>query len=293
LSMVLPFILMGQTLPFPGKDSATIRKTVLVSLGLASGKFDNSNALYQGEGCDRVGNRAYFNQKYVVSGAGLTFTTENPDLKTKTSWGMGFILGSHAESYLSTDTTWNAPKPAPELLPENERKLIWGIHPFLSYDSRWFGIGGGWHMGKLGYSWHWREVEDTGFPYTGRKEVSLFPSLYLRVGPRDVAYADYHLADQFPSAFPGYLHMIGVGTGLGSFNRYSIRLGTLIGGPDRSQGILDIWDIPLLGLYTTGYFPLKNGFALEPLLVFTSAGADGKTDTQFSLGLHYQWNRKK
>jgi hypothetical protein len=284
---------MGQTLPFSGSDSVTIRKSIGISGGLAGGNFDNSNAKYVGEGCDRVGNRAYFNQKYTVSGAGLYYKRENITRNTQTIFGIGLTYGSHTESFLSVDSTGNSSKPYPFSLPDNDKRVIYGIHPYLKYDSRWIGIGGGFHAGKLSYAFHQREVEGLGFPVSGRKLVNFYPRLYLRFGPQDLAFLDYHLADHSPSAFPGYLQMIGLGTGFGSETGAAFRLGTLIGGPDTYNDEWFLWDTPFEGLYLTGYFPLKNGFTIEPLLLFDYSEFRDKSKLHFSLALHYELTHRE
>jgi phosphatidylglycerol:prolipoprotein diacylglycerol transferase len=293
ISLLLPFILMSQTLPFHPEDSVTIRKSTKFSVGLAGAGFDNSNAVYSGEGCDRVGNRAYFNQKYLVSGAGLSFRNENLTRNTETNYGFGLTFGNHTESYLGSDTTYNAVKADPNLLPDQDKSMIYGVHPFIRFDSRWVGIGGGFHLGKLSYAFHHKEVEGSGFPYTGRKEVDFYPGIYLRIGPNDIAFADYHLADHFPSAFPGYLQMIGLGTGFGSDRGYLLRIGTLIGSKDTYHGEWFFDDIPFQGLYTTGCFPLKNGFALEPLILFDYSEYSDQVKVHFSFALHYEWNQRQ
>jgi hypothetical protein len=290
--MILPLILMGQTLPIDTADSVTIRKSVNVSVGLAGAGFDNSNAVYTGEGCDRVGNRAYFNQKYIVSGAAVSFKNENLSRKTQTILGLGVTLGNHTETYLGADTTSGSIIPDPGALPDDDKRMLFGVHPFIKYDSRWLGIGGGFHVGKLSYAFHHKEVEGSGFPYSGRQNVSFYPSVYIRIGPDNIAFADYHLADHFPSAFPGYLHMIGLGSGLGSGQGSILRIGTLIGSKDTYHGEWLFDDVPFQGLYTTGFFRLKNGFALEPLLLFDYSEYVDQWKLHFSFALHYEWNQR-
>jgi hypothetical protein len=136
-------------------------------------------------------------------------------------------------------------------------------------------------------------VEGYGFPETGRKLVNVYPRVYLRIGPTDIAFADYHLADHFPSAFPGYLQMIGLGSGFGSDQGPVLRIGTLIGSKDTYHGEWFFGDIPFKGLYTTGYFPLKNGFALEPLLLLDYSEYSDMVKLHFSFALHYEWNQRQ
>ena len=129
-------------------------------------------------------------------------------------------------------------------------------------------------------------------PSSGRKLVHVYPRLYLRFGPRDIAFADYHLASHFPSAFPGYRQMVGLGTGLGKNDGTLLRLGTVIG--DKYNA--DDWDFmetQLSGVYVTGNIPLKSRWMVEPLLLFSTSEADSKIDFQFSVGMRYEWGKRE
>jgi prolipoprotein diacylglyceryltransferase len=290
--LILPFLLMGQTLPRQMKDSVQIRKSKILSFGITGGNFDNTHEIYTGEGCDRIGNKSYFNQKYIVTGAGLAFKNENVTKGFQTQFGLNLILGRHSETFLKVDTLGNAASSAGIMLPNNDKEPILEINPYLKFDSRWFGIGGGMHIGKLSYAYYDKEEHGFEFPATGRKRVSLYPQVYLRVGPRDLVFADYHLADQFPSALPGYRQMFGLGTGFGMDNGTALRIGMVIGEAQLNDDDWDFLETNLNGLYTTGYFPLKGGFILEPLMLFDYSEANSKTDFHFSLALHYEWGKK-
>jgi hypothetical protein len=290
--LLLPFLLMSQTLPRQMEDSVQIKKSKMISFGITGANFDNTHEIYTGEGCDRIGNRSYFNQKYIVSGAGLAFKNENVTKRFETIFGLNLILGRHTETFLKVDSMGNAASSAGILLPHNDKEPVLEINPYLKFDSRWFGIGGGMHVGKLSYAYYNKEEDGFSFPSSGRKLVSFYPQLNVRIGPRDIAFADYHLADQFPSALPGYRQMIGLGSGFGMDNGTSFRIGTLIGEAQLNDNDLDFFEINLHGIYATGYIPLKGGFILEPLMLFDYSEADLKTDFHFSMALHYEWGQK-
>jgi prolipoprotein diacylglyceryltransferase len=290
--LLLPFLLMSQTLPNQMEDSVLIKKSKIVSFGISGADFDNTHEIYSGEGCDRIGNRSYFNEKYFVSGAGIAFKNENVTKKYETKFGLNLILGSHAETFLKVDTTLGAAKSVGILLPDNNRKTIFEINPYLKFDSRWFGIGGGMHIGKLSYAYYDKEESGYGFPATGRELVSFYPQVYARFGPRDIIFADYHLGDHFPSALPGYRQMFGLGSGFGREDGTSLRIGTIIGEQQLNNGIFEMFSTSLHGIYTTGYIPMKGGFILEPLMLFDYSAADSKTDLHFSVALHYEWGQK-
>ncbi len=244
-----------------------------------------------GRGATRVGNTAYFNQKYLLGGASLNFKNENITNSVESNYGVDLILGKHTESLIRVDTY--PPDEVPGSSPSGDPglKTIFSISPYVSFDFRWFGIGGGMHFGQLSYAYHHKEVEGYGIPASGRKIVHVFPRAYFRVGPRDIAFADYHLASQFPSALPGYLQMIGLGTGFGIPSGPVFRIGTLIG-DNYYSGDWDFFESRLNGFYATGSLSLKNGINLEPLILFNTSEAESKTDLQFSVGLRYQLGQK-
>jgi phosphatidylglycerol:prolipoprotein diacylglycerol transferase len=285
--LLLPFLLMGQTLPQQLSDSVVIRKSKSVGVGISTGNYNNSLERYSGEGCDRISNTAYFNQKYLIGGASLNFKEENLTRARTLNYGLDLILGQHTEALIKTGKYPPDSVSVNTLLPDPERKFLFSISPYLSYDERWYGIGGGIHAGQLSYTVYNKEVEGDGMPVSGRKMVRVYPRLYLRFGPRDIAFADYHLASHFPSALPGYRQMVGLGTGLGKNDGTLLRLGTIIGDKYNS----DDWDFletQMSGVYVTGNFPLKSGLTIEPLLLFTTSEADSKIDFQFSVGMRYE-----
>jgi hypothetical protein len=283
---------MGQTLPQHVNDSVQIRRSKSVGIGFGTGNYDNSYERYMGEGCDRISNTAYFNQKYTLGGAALNFKNENLTNSIETNYGVNLLFGKHTETLL--DVKKYPPDSISVPLPEQtgNDQALFGLNPYYKIDTRWFGIGAGLHLGKLTHTLHNKGTEGYGTPGSGRYVVSVYPQAYLRIGPRDIAFMDYHLADHFPSALPGYKHMIGLGTGFGSMSGISLRMGTLIGNNYHDEGLLDFWDTSLNGLYLTGYFPIEKRFILEPLFLYNASEFDDKGDFHFSLGLHYSWGEK-
>jgi len=289
--LIIPFILMGQTLPRQIGDSVKVRRSTSVGLGIGTGSYDNSVERFSGEGCDGIRNTAYFNQKYLLGGASLNFKNENITRRAEWNYGVDAILGKHTESLIRVDSYPPDTVAGGTPLPDPERKTIFSISPYFSYDARWAGIGGGLHIGQMSYAFYYQEEKGYGIPPTGRKVIHFFPRAYLRFGPRDIAFMDYHLASHFPSAWPGYLHMIGLGTGFGISDGAVLRVGTLYGGKDYG-GDWDFLNTQLNGFYATGMVPLKNGITLEPLFLFSSSEAESNMNIQFSVGLRYELGHK-
>jgi phosphatidylglycerol:prolipoprotein diacylglycerol transferase len=291
--LVIPFLLMSQTLPEQVNDSVRIKKSKSIGIGFGTGNYDNSNEKYIGEGCDRISNTAYFNQKYSLTGASLNFRNENLSMSSESNYGINLILGRHTETLLRVDSYPPDSTSINLANPGADKQTIFGINPYIKYDVRWFGIGAGLHIGKLSYTYYSKEKVGYGIPASGRNLISVYPQAYLRIGPRDIAYLDYHLAEHFPSALPGYIQMIGLGSGFGSENGTTLRIGTLIGNyNNNNSGFLDFPDIPFHGIYATGYLPLRNGFILEPLILVDTSEDDQNADFHFSLGLRYELSGK-
>jgi prolipoprotein diacylglyceryltransferase len=291
--LILPFFLMSQTLPQQMKDSLDIKRSKVFSFGMTGASFDNTHEIVTGEGCDRIGNRSYFNQKYFVAGAGLGLKNENLTWKLETEYGLNLIVGNHAETFLKYDSIGGASGPGSLTLPDHNKALIFDVNPYFKFETRWFGGGGGLHIGKISYAWHMKEESGSLFPASGRKLISLFPMLYLRIGPQDIAFVEYHLADQFPSALPGYAQMIGIGSGFGKKKGLYVRIGSLIGNNILHPVFLDFgFANRIRGFYATGLFPLKENLSLEPFLLIDTSELDSKTDLHFALALHYEWGNK-
>lgn len=289
--LLLPFVLMGQMIPREVNDSVRIRKSKSVGIGFASGNFDNSFETYQGEGCDRIGRTGYFNQKYYLATAAINFRNENLTGKYEINYGLNLSFGNHTEKMLKLVYYPDTALPG-NLNTASKRRNIMDVNPYVKFDTRWFGMGLGLHMGKLSFTYLDREKEDYRIPASGRQLISLYPQASLRVGPRDIAYFDYHLAGQFPSSLPGFRHMLGIGTGFGSDRGLAWTFGSLMGGSVNRNDDWDFDGLHFRGFYSNGIFPLKNGLILEPMLYFQDSPLTDKTQLQFSLGLRYEIGNK-
>ena len=260
----LPFMLMSQALPVTKQDSVLVQKYKSLKIGFASGNFDNSYNIGIGEGCDRISKTEYFKQEYTLGAVALDFTEIRPDKKTLLSYGGKLMMGRHRETRLSDQKVTDTP--------------LFGITPYGTYETNWVGIGAGLHMGNLSIIRENQFVDGSGVPLSGSIYINIYPQLYLRAGPYRWFFIDYHLADQFPSALPGFRHQLGIGTGFGLKNRTSMRIGSNGGS----------------FYYLAGYFPIQNKIVLEPMFLWGTSPKDGMTSQyQYSLGVSYRLGQRE
>jgi hypothetical protein len=155
---------------------------------------------------------------------------------------------------------------------------IAGINPFIKYDIKWFGIGGGLHVGNLRYApMNWSEDESSKFPDTGTRESPVLPMLYFRIGIQRTLFVSYKFADQFPTPFPGHYQNIEVGSGFGAKNGFNIRYGS--DGQTKN--------------HIAAYIPINENNVFEPLYGWVSnEDINTSIQQQFVFGLHYRFGYK-
>lgn len=153
------------------------------------------------------------------------------------------------------------------------KTLLFGINPFLKFETNWLGIGGGLHAGNLILPMSQNNYN--GNFETGLSKKSVLPQLYVRFGPKRFIYVDYHLADQFVTPFPAYYQSVGLGSSLGFRNETNLHVAFINPFPDNSYS-------SLFGFNLSAYVPLNKVISVEPAL-FLSA----ESGAQFTFGLHY------
>jgi phosphatidylglycerol:prolipoprotein diacylglycerol transferase len=268
----IPLLLMSQTLPQTQIDTTGTKKYKsyhTIGGGFATGNYTDYKTIYSGSGCDRVSNTQYFSQKYTEGGLGYSFTKTTTDGKEEIRYGANGLFGNYTETRQSDNVQVN--------------NLLFEINPYIKYDIRWIGIGGGLHIGNMIYTTG--DIEKDGQLSESYKDsyfkTPIFPQFYFRVGPLKYFYADFHLADQFPVSTPGLAFQAGIGTGFGLKNGFNIRFG---------RSFLDKG-----GYYTSAYIPIKNRIVLEPLFLWTGTGDSYSVklpEKQFSFGLSYRFGYK-
>ena len=261
-ALILPLFLTSQTIPGNNEqDSLKIQKYKTIRIGYGSGDYDNYHTIGYGTGCDRVSNTEYFKQKYDLVGAAFEITELRPENEI-VRYGLQTVIGSHTELRISD---------------KKETKTdLFSINPYVKYDTKWIGIGGGVHLGNISYIYENLNQDGNEFPESGSNIVPVYPQVYFRLGPQKWFFVDYHMADNFPSALPGFRHQIGIGTGFGLNNGTNVRLGF------NSNDIT----------YLSGYFPIKNKIELQPMLLWGRSPIDDAKNYQFSIGIGYRFGFK-
>lgn len=258
---VLPFLLMAQTFPY-GQDSVVVKKYKTLKFGMATGDFENSHTIGHGTGCDRVNNTEYFRQEYTLAGVALEITEEIPATKTIKSYGLKTVVGHHLETRISDGY--------------DKSTVLADFNPYGVFEKNWLGIGAGLHLGSLAYITENLNADGYDMPESGSNRTVIYPQFYARVGPRRWFFIDYHFADHFPSALPGFRHQFGFGTGLGLRNGTQLRYG---------GNTQNMW-------YVSGYFPIQKNWAIEPMLLWSISPTDytDKSFYQYSFGVSYNFD---
>ncbi len=257
--LVFPFILMAQSVP---QDSATVKKYTTIRVGPGGGDFDSRYEIGQGEGCDRVSNSEYFNHKYNLGAVGVDFSRENLAYKVTYHYGSDFIFGNYKQTRLSDNHL--------------EEISLFSASPYIKMDSKWLGMGGGFHVGNLAYALENKSTDGRGIPTEGFKKTPVYPRLYARLGKLDVIFIDYHLADHFPSSLPGFRQQLGIGSGFGTdFLQLCVGSNTV--------------DMT----YLSGSLVIKDKIVLEPSLIMGKSIYDDSRYYQYSIGLGYRFGHQQ
>jgi prolipoprotein diacylglyceryltransferase len=269
-SLLLPLFLMSQTLPETETDtSATkyVNTFHTIGAGFASGEYtDIGSYTRTNTGCGPALQPNYFSQKYSAGGTGYSLTRETADRKEVVNFGANLMFGEYTQ-FRQSDSM-------------QQRIFLFGVNPFIRYDTKWIGIGGGLHLGNLAYTQGDRDNETLTLPEKNYFKTPIFPQFYFRIGPQRFGFADIHIADQFPVSSPGMAFLAGVGSGFGIKNGFTWRFGMSF--LDNSTYYMSI------------YWPIKNKIVLEPFFLWP---ADVSTmgypvnipEYQFSVGISYRF----
>jgi prolipoprotein diacylglyceryltransferase len=270
-TVILPVFLMSQTVPVTRIGQPVEKKFNTyhsITGGMAGGHYSDKRTIYTGSGCDRITDEYYFDHKYTAGGAGYSLTKKSTDSDIEITYGGNILFGNYkqAKEWDSTELT----------------SLLIGLNPFIKYDTRWVGIGGGLHIGNMIYTTGDTRKNTTIKPDKAFFKTPVFPQFYLRVGLRKYFFADLHIADQLPVSSPGLAFLAGIGSGLGLNNGTNLRFGTSMF--DKGS------------LYVSAFIPIENKVVLQPLFLWTSGNlTDGPVklpEKQFSLGISYRFGFK-
>jgi phosphatidylglycerol:prolipoprotein diacylglycerol transferase len=270
LLLLMPLLLMSQTLPQPQADTTQAREYVrykTIGGGYSGGSYTTERTSYTGSGCGRVTDTKYYHQKYSSGTVGYSQTRMTHDRSEILTFGGGITAGSFTEKYLEGGSTING--------------TLIDVNGFIRYDINWIGIGAGLHAGNLFYNRgdSFRENVDIT---TSHFQTPVFPSAYIRVGPQKFFFADLHIADNFPSSAPGLSFLTGIGTGLGLRNGLLLRAGASF--------------IDENAWYVSAYLPIGDRIVIEPIYWWTgdvySEYQGMFPENQFSIGISYRFDHK-
>ncbi|MHC1730621.1 MAG: prolipoprotein diacylglyceryl transferase [Bacteroidales bacterium] len=268
--LVMPLLLMSQTLPQTENDTVPLKKYHsyhTIGGGFATGSYTTERSRYSGSGCDRVVDTRYYRQDYTSGTLGYIYTRKKDNTHVIVSYGGSITAGRFNLESLDSGSKLSKP--------------LVDISTFIRYDDKWLGTGAGLHVGSLYYNrgdCYNTSVDIT----TSHYRTFIMPSVYIRIGPENIFFADVHLADHFPASAPGLSLMAGVGTGFGASNGFKLRTG---------MSVIDknTW-------YFTGYLPIADRIVIEPLFMYTGKiypeYPAGASENQFTLGISYRFGHK-
>ncbi|QMU28841.1 prolipoprotein diacylglyceryl transferase family protein [Adhaeribacter radiodurans] len=269
VTLLLPLFLMSQTLPLSRPDSTTNisgqKSYHTFKIGFGEGNFQNSYFIGHVNGCGREGNVKYYLQDYTLGAAGYAITQQKGNKEV--TYGLNAFLGNHQE----TDITSGMPG-------ETHKTTLFGVNPYIKLDKKWYGLGAGLHVGNLRYILEDKEESGSGMPGWGSRKTPVYPQFNVRIGPTRIAFVDFRLADQFPSALPGMRYQASIGSGFGIRNGSYARFGT--------NGAHS---------FVSGNFVFQNRLVVEPLYLWGDPQEflpQEKRQHQFGIGLHYRFNQK-
>jgi len=271
-SVIVPLILMSQTLPEAQPDSASTKKYITyqtIGGGFATGSYSDARYVNAGSGCQDLNGYSYYSQRYIAGGGGYSITKSTPDRQKVITFGGNGYYGKYSQTR--------------EVDSLKTEKTLYGLNPFIKYDTRWVGIGGGLHFGSLAYTTGDSEKELTTIPEKNYFETPVFPQFYLRLGPSDLVFAELHIADQFPVSVPGLAFTAGFGGSPFPNKDYKFRIGTTF--LDRGP------------YFVSAYLPVRDKFVIEPLFLWTGKSWSTMNpadlpEIQFSMGLSYRFGHK-
>jgi phosphatidylglycerol:prolipoprotein diacylglycerol transferase len=274
-SLIFPLFLMSQTLPQNQIDTKLNRnyKTFhTIGVGYATGNYTDNRMNYSGSGCDMISNHEYFSQKYNAGGAGYSFTKIDQDNNVIIRYGSNMMFGNYQQLRQSDNMIHKA--------------FLWDVNPYIKYDTKWIGVGGGLHLGNLEFTsgdTRKKFTNNPPLPERGSFRTFVMPQVNLRVGVTRFFFGDFHLADQFPVSVPGLAFQAGIGSGFGLKNGLNMRAGF---------SFMDD-----AGFYVSGFFPLEDRIVIESLFQWTGKYEKEMysiklPEKQFSIGMSYRFGHK-
>ena len=165
---------------------------------------------------------------------------------------------------------------------------MFGITPYVQWDSRYAGIGFGFHAGDLLKQANHPE-EQPIHSRSSVEDIYFNPQAYLRLGRLDRLFGELSFLRNFPSSFPDLMFQANLG--------FSVKYNEL------NRGVIRLGTSTTTGLFISSAFPVGKYFTLEPYLgtLAPILGADDPLDQQYnddkstigSIALHYKFGKKR
>ncbi|WP_296705501.1 hypothetical protein, partial [Algoriphagus sp.] len=270
-SMILPIFLMSQTWNTLPVDSTQVKSYDFFKVGYSTGDYFSSsfyNSSSGNSGCD--GNYQYFafESEYSVGGLGIgrAKINENGIL----TYGVNLSYGQLKENNLD-----------PTILTEN-KKTLFSVNPYVKKDWKWVGLGGGLHMGSLGWNAFTEKEVNGSNTSTLIVNSPVYIQSYLRIGPEKYFFIDGGVSNSLPSPFPGMRFEGALGSGFGLPQGNKFRVGTSD-----------------LGTFVQGQAIIKRRYLLNLTYQFSNPtelsfpGYNNPRNSQILLNFEYRFNFKK
>ncbi|MBS0010343.1 MAG: prolipoprotein diacylglyceryl transferase [Bacteroidales bacterium] len=257
--ILLPLLLLSQTLPQEGDDFITKHKI----MGSATlGHYYNQIRYNPHEGsCGTTYDRIAYENKYFSMGAAYSVTGRK-DFQNY-EYG-GFLTGAYiTEREISTNISKNIP--------------LVVASPFAEYNWHWLGLGAILNIGYVPYL-PLQPYDSYIVPDKNHKITPLMPGFMARVGPYNWFDARLKFSYGFPQALPTKLWDISLGTGFGMKTGSGIRIGTTL---------------PLEeSYYFEGKYFFNDRFILSTTYLFgRNYFIEGTTNNEFTLGFGYLFDK--
>jgi hypothetical protein len=251
---ILPLILMSQTV---SKRTGTQKVYHSIKAGYSNSWFRNHIVHDTDPGsCGGVVDSEDFNHDVNVAAVGYS----NTHIREKYIYelGLNFFYGKHTETMKDA--------------PQSKTYNLYGLNPYITFDSKWIGFGVGLHLGSTSFAMFKSVKQSSSQVSTGSFQSAGFPQLSFRIFPKEYFFIEYELSSKFPSPMAAFNHDISVGSGFGIKNGFNLKIGTTCSS--------------LTTPYVSGYIPIKNRFVIEPLFSWSESET-------YMLGLHYRFRHKE
>lgn len=206
--LLAPFYVLAQTIP---DQTPKIKQYKRIDIGGSFGNFANEVTFnpQQGECGTTSYSSEYFKQVYQIVGAGYSQVTIKNN-KTHT-YGVNVSGGNIKSTNLETN--------------DSQSEFVYSVNPYAKWDGKWIGGGLGLQLGKLRVNKD--ETIDVANIEDAKKNYSILPEFYFRVGPKKYLDVDFNYGFMMPSAYPTLYSRSSIGSSFGLGQDYSLRYGRI------------------------------------------------------------------